>query len=448
MQTSRYNISLPDEPNPGEMLIFNTLSGSLFVLEPEYRQSLEALQNGAELGDDDLVRLGEMQAEGYVVGDGVDEDDMVIQHMRTMVYTKPHTFMAKVMTTMACNLACEYCFESHADRSQAMSLETARRVLQKIQLRAEDIEAQGVELDFYGGEPLINPEVIRFLSRELLDWCRETGRTYSFTMTTNGTLLTPELVTELKPLGFKGARVSLDGVKEVHDSRRPFRAGGGSSYEAIMRNLHQVAELVPITIVTVYSEDNPDQYLAFMDELAAQGILDKLAGVQPGLEMDYLDEKGRACNSGACEMDARQAKRFVGLLKILAGRGVRVRQDLLAGVGCSMATNSGVWIFTPGGLIHKCPMVAHQDVRAVGSVDSPAMFPSFHADLNREFWRKCLHEEQCPYLPMCGPGLGCRAEALGRTGDLWGMACNRSFFEYYVPQAMRLELASMEEGEA
>jgi uncharacterized protein len=444
VKPSSYNITLPDEPGPGEMIIFNTLSGSLFVLEPEYRRSLEALQSGGELSPGDQERLEEMAAEGYVVPDGADEDEMVVLRMRTAVYDSGADFTAKIMTTMACNLACEYCFESHMDRAQTMSLETAQAVVERIQELVEEISAHKVLLDFYGGEPLVNPGVIKAVSGAMGQWCQETGREYSFTMTTNGTLLTPGLVKELLPLGFKGARVSMDGTKEVQDVRRPFRSGQGSSHDVIVSNLREVADLVPVSITFLYSEKDPDQLGKFLDELEEEGLLQKLASLQPGMESGYLDQEGAVCNANECELSADKARIFVKMLKILSQRGVKIKQDLLAGSNCGLMANAGAWVFYPNGNIYKCPLVAGRDEYLAGKADQGLMLPFYYEGLNKELWRKCLEESGCQYLPMCGSGLGCRVAALAKTGDLWGMACSKEFFELYLPMAMRMEVENSE----
>jgi uncharacterized protein len=442
LKPSRYNITLPDEPTPGEMIIFNTLSGSLFVLEPDYRKSLEALQSGAELGPDDLERLGEMKNEGYVVYSGDEEEQKTVYHFRRTVYSPDSEFTAKILTTMACNLACEYCFESRMDRAHTMNLETAEAAVEMIKERVDEISAQKINLDFYGGEPLLNQEVIKYVSNELGAWCKETGRSYGFTMTTNGTLLTIDTVNQLLPLGFKAARVSMDGVKEVHDARRPFRKGQGSPYDLIIKNLKDIVELLPVTITMVYPEKDPGQLDIFLDDLESKGLLDKLASIQPGLVSGYMDQEGSICNPNDCDMNADQARLFVSLVKTLAQRGVRIRQDLLASSNCSLSTSSGTWIINPQGLIHKCPMLCGNKEYAVGSVLDDGFGENYFKDLNRELWQRCLKDSDCPYLPMCGSGLGCRLAAKAQEGDLWGMACSRDFFEFYVPEAMRMEVES------
>lgn len=438
MIPSRYNLILNDEPNPGEALIFNTLHGGLFVLEPEYRQSLERLTAGAELDPADHQRLAEMAGEGFVAPGPEAERDQVIHRLGRAAYGASETLAAKVLTTMACNLDCVYCFESQMERAPRLSPDDAARVVERLIARAEDAGASKIAVDFYGGEPLLNPEAIVSVAGGIQAWCRENGRQFSFGLTTNGTLLTRAMVERLLPLGLTQARVSLDGAAAVHDARRPFRGRQGSSHAVIMANLAEVVDLLRVTATVTYSGPGLGAFAELLDDLAARGLLHRLATIQPGLEQQHLDGQGQACGKGACAMDAGSARLFLGLLGLLVERGVHPRTDLLSATNCSLCSEAGPWIFTPDGAIHKCPMVMGQDGLRLGRLESAVLEPAYFRLIAAEPWRRCL-DSDCPYLPLCGPGLGCRVEALQKTGDILGYSCAREFQEAYLPGAMRLE---------
>lgn len=440
MQASRFNISIPDVPGPGELLIFNTLSGGLFVLEPEYRQTLEKVSKGEPLDEEDQSRAAELASEGYLAPSAEFEEDKLVHHMLGAEYATPSTLQAKVLTTMSCNLACKYCFETHMERAPRMSLDTAHKVCELIMKRAEDGQVKVIEIDFYGGEPLLNQPVIEEVSRTLGEFAKEKGMEYRFTMTTNGTLLTPEVVNKLKPLGLAGARVTLDGLPQVHDARRPFRKGDGSCFQVIMNNLEQILDKLPVTLTNIYSGDDLSNTEALLDYLGEKGLLKKFKAFQVGPEMGYLDEQGKVCGSAGCNMDIDTAENFLKGLTMLFERGVKFRGDLLAASNCSLSTEGGGLLFAPEGDIFKCPMLMGQSQYAVGRVDAPDFFPRYYSDINRQKWRECPERDSCAYLPMCGTGLGCRLSALEKKQPLWGDSCTKDFMEAYVPQAMKLEL--------
>ncbi len=274
---SRYNVILNDEPHPGEALIFNTLHGALFVLEPDYRQSLERLAAGAELCPADHQRLAEMAGEGFVAASAGAERDQVIHHLERAAHGHPEILAAKVLTTMACNLDCVYCFETQMDRAPRLGPEDAARVVARLIARAGETGAAGIAVDFYGGEPLLNPEAILILAGGPEDWRQENGRQFSFSPTTNGTLSTRAMVERLLPLGLSQFRVSLDGAAPVHDARRPFRGRPGSSHGVIMANLAEAVDLVRVTPIVTCSASDPGVFAGLLDDLAARALLHRLA---------------------------------------------------------------------------------------------------------------------------------------------------------------------------
>ena len=132
-----------------------------------------------------------------------------------------------------CNLNCTYCFAAqgkyHGDRA-LMSFETGKRALDFL------VETSGkrrnLEVDFFGGEPLMNFEVVKQLvayARSIEDKC---GKHFRFTLTTNGVLLDDE-VTEFANRECHNVVLSLDGRKEVHDRLRKTINGKGS-YDTIV----------------------------------------------------------------------------------------------------------------------------------------------------------------------------------------------------------------------
>ena len=140
-----------------------------------------------------------------------------------------------------CNLNCEYCFASqgkyHGDRA-LMSFEVAKQAIDFL------IENSGsrknLEVDFFGGEPLMNFEVVK----EITAYCRsiekEKGKNFRFTLTTNGVLLDDEVI-DFANRECHNVVLSLDGRKEVHDRLRKTVNGKGS-YDVIVPKFQHFVE--------------------------------------------------------------------------------------------------------------------------------------------------------------------------------------------------------------
>lgn len=132
-----------------------------------------------------------------------------------------------------CNLACRYCFAEEGEyhgRRALMSFEVGKKALDF--LIDHSGNRRNLEVDFFGGEPLMNWQVVKDLvaygrSRESLY-----NKKFRFTLTTNGVLLNDEIM-EFANREMGNVVLSIDGRKEVHDYMRPFRSGAGS-YDLII----------------------------------------------------------------------------------------------------------------------------------------------------------------------------------------------------------------------
>ncbi len=127
-----------------------------------------------------------------------------------------------------CNLNCSYCFASqgkyHGDRA-LMSLDTGKRALDFL------IENSGsrrnLEVDFFGGEPLMNWQVVKDLVKYARSIEKEKGKNFRFTLTTNGMLIDDDVI-DFCNREMSNVVLSLDGRKEIHDRLRVDYAGRGS----------------------------------------------------------------------------------------------------------------------------------------------------------------------------------------------------------------------------
>ena len=141
-----------------------------------------------------------------------------------------------------CNLSCDYCFAAqgkyHGDRA-LISFEVGKRALDFLIENSEN--QKNLEVDFFGGEPLMNWEVVKQLvaygrSRE-----EETGKHFRFTLTTNGVLVDDEVI-EFSNQEMNNVVMSLDGRREVHDALRKTVTGRGS-YDEIVPKFQKFAKL-------------------------------------------------------------------------------------------------------------------------------------------------------------------------------------------------------------
>jgi uncharacterized protein len=140
-----------------------------------------------------------------------------------------------------CNLACKYCFAEEGEyhgRRALMSYEVGKKALDF--LVADSGSRRNLEVDFFGGEPLMNWQVVKDLVAYGRELEKQHDKHFRFTLTTNGVLLNDEAM-EFCNKEMDNVVLSIDGRKEVHDFMRPFRKGAGS-YDLVLPKFQKFAD--------------------------------------------------------------------------------------------------------------------------------------------------------------------------------------------------------------
>jgi len=140
-----------------------------------------------------------------------------------------------------CNLNCQYCFASQGKYNgerALMSFEVGRQALDF--LVANSGRRVNLEVDFFGGEPLLNWDVVKRLVAYARSIEKEKNKNFRFTLTTNGVLVDDEVI-EFSNREMSNVVMSIDGRKEVHDALRKDYAGRGS-YDVIVPKFQKFAK--------------------------------------------------------------------------------------------------------------------------------------------------------------------------------------------------------------
>ena len=220
-----------------------------------------------------------------------------------------------ICPTMGCNFDCPYCFEDH--RVGRMSTEVQDDVVALTERMLEASGAKNIHVSWFGGEPLLVPDIIESLSERLMALADERGGEYAAGIITNGYLLTQDIADMLERCKVNYAQVTIDGMGATHDATRRL-SGGGPTFERITSNLRDVRIPFTVSIRHNVHEDNRSE----MDEL--KEFIDKLAE-ESGNKLNYYpapvtgsetaDERGEQvgllCETNASEVGIRQeAGRF------------------------------------------------------------------------------------------------------------------------------------------
>ena len=321
-----------------------------------------------------------------------------------------------------CNLACKYCFAEEGEyhgRRALMSFEVGKKALDF--LIANSGSRRNLEVDFFGGEPLMNFDVVK----QLVAYGREQekihDKNFRFTLTTNGVLLNKD-IQDFANKEMANVGLSVDGRKEVHDFMRPFRGGQGSydkiipKFKAMAESRHQTDYNVRGTF-THYNTDFASDVLSLADE----GF--KQISVEPVVAPDSEDYAIKASDlPKIMEEYDRLAKEMLKREK--EGRGFNFFHFMidLSGGPCVAKRLSGCGsgteylAVTPWGDFYPCHQFVGQEEFLMGNVDDGIV----RNDLQEEF--KCCNVYAREKCQSCFAkfycSVGCAANAYNFTGNI------------------------------
>ena len=420
----------------GSEFVYLVSAGAIFEIDTHVRVVLDRL-DGQELTHAALVR--ELVAEGSTA----EEADGLVRELRQarLIHlghampvaeapqAPPADFPLQALVlnvTNQCNLACTYCYEFGADKiatpagkPKYMTLETAMASVDL--LIAEAIGRKSVHITFFGGETLMNFKLLRDVVAYANEATNAAGKDITYSLTTNATLLTPEIVTFLSDNRI-GVTVSMDGPPELQDKHRVFKNGKGS-YAAIeprLRTLIAHHKTRAITARVTLTEGVTDVVRIFRhlkDDLGFHEV--GFAPVTTGETRAYsLDGNG---------MDSVLAQ-FNSLADVWLEYALRGEShgftnvsetisELISGVNKSHPCGAGLGLMgvSPSGDLSPCHRFTDADTHSMGHVSigiDRVKQGDFLAKGHVQAKYDC---QSCWARPLCAGG--CHHEAFVRYGD-------------------------------
>ncbi|MCR5508043.1 MAG: thioether cross-link-forming SCIFF peptide maturase [Lachnospiraceae bacterium] len=324
-----------------------------------------------------------------------------------------------------CNLACRYCFAEegkyHQDKRQLMSYEVGRQALDFLVAGSEG--RRNLEVDFFGGEPLMNFDVVKQLVTYGRSLEEKYDKKFRFTLTTNGVLLNDEIL-EFANKEMSNLVLSIDGRREIHDLMRPFRGGQGS-YDAIVDKFKKAADSRNQTDYYVRGTFTRNNLDFSEDVMHLAGLGFKQISVEPvvaGPDEDYSIREEDV--PFILEQYDILARKLIELKK--QGRGVNFFHfmiDLEGGPcvykrlsGCGSGTE--YLAVTPEGDLYPCHQFVGQDGFKLGNVYDGIVNTELRDEFklcnvySREKCRECFARFYCSG--------GCAANAFAFSGDING----------------------------
>lgn len=248
MNYKKSNFNFVYRRNFNEFVIYNTFSKALVVLDNE---EISQYENGSYI---DKIMQKQLIDNGILIENSFDEMRFLkYLHYRTKFAND--TLFLTIAPTLECNFACPYCYENR--RNGKMSEEIQDAIIAFI----EGVIKKGVsniDITWYGGEPLLYTDIVLSMSKKITDLIMKYNCKMSMYMVTNGYLLNKRIVELMDTVGITRIQVTLDGLRDNHNKRRPLRNGDGT-FDRILDNLNLFCDS-PIEVLVRMNVDNTNCY--------------------------------------------------------------------------------------------------------------------------------------------------------------------------------------------
>ena len=426
MHLSRYLKHYPSENDPGSLILFSTWHLSKIQIK---KNTFKAIERG-EISPENQELLAGL---GMLIPDREEEKRSVLTLLdRINKYSPGMDFIA--VMNLDCNFACKYCFEGGLKGSLYMSKETADQLITFIKERFTD-NKNTLLVDFYGGEPLLSLDLIKYISRELKHFTEERGASYGFSLVTNGALFKRKTAEELAGLGLKNVKITIDGPAEIHNRNRPFKSGT-PSFDTLINNIKDTHDIVKINLGGNFEPDNYRYFPLLLDFLEGQGLRPENLGM---IKFDPVAKRSeRVMNptdyrGGCISLDEPWLLDATEVLREeILRRGYKTPN--ISHKLC-MVESRHSYVVNYDGALYKCPgFIGMEEFKCGDIKEGIADYAGSH---NLGIWK---NEEctDCVYLPLCYGG--CRYMTFLRDGNVKTLDCQREYLDSTLEEMIKQEI--------
>lgn len=330
-----------------------------------------------------------------------DIDENAVAKLYRMEEVMKNDLQVMILPTSACNFQCVYCYETM--KSFHMNKETQNRV--KMFFNREVRYHRLVHVEWFGGEPLVQKELVYDLSESIISTCQRYGKPYRASITTNGYLL--DIATFQRLLGYHVYTycITLDGPSAVHDKLRPQKDGKGS-FHKIIQNLLDIKNKIISHYFTIVLRINvtkdllecfedfleflryhfdDDPRFTFMFRIVGDYGGDRIAEIRSHL-LDTVDVV------------------YDQLLRSKITLDYRAHYALLSNSVCSAAKRHAYTLYMDGS-IYKCNSLVGDEKGYIGSLGQHGELIIDEGLLSRWIATNCNNDQKkcvdCKFAPSC-----------------------------------------------
>ncbi len=396
-KSSCFNINISKD---GDKYLYNSFSKACVRIIPDKAHTLEeALNADLELPGEAGQFQAQLLKNGFLVKSGTDEVEQ-LRYMYTRNYFAGSVLNIVLLPTMACNLACPYCFEEgHKEIPLNAGYFPALRAFAEKNFAGKKV----VQVSLFGGEPLLK-------ATELLDYLKfcstlagKHGVKFLSSIVTNGVLLTEKISEALIDSGCSSLQVTIDGGKQTHDSLRVGK-DRSPTFDLILSNFKRAVSIAIarekklhfVLRINLYNQT---------DE-AVKGTLESIPSeLRPHIEALFRPVYSTKCFNSVNSDTHETLTHYYGLAKKL---GYQIQQNTYLLQQCEASGDESFFYITPDLKTWKCLTDMGHDAPCFGRISAGGEHQIDREKLaawfsNSDPFRdpECL---QCGKLPDCYGG--------------------------------------------
>lgn len=395
---SKYNLFFKTEDK--RFLLLNTFKRSRLLVDQELKETVE---RGEFHGvNPEIVR--QLSAHSILVT--ADELSQFTSLYERRVCS-PFEYEFTLLPWYRCNLNCYYC--THSEK--ILSPDQLQKFKEFFSSELEKGKFENVAVRIAGGEPLMYPDILSRILRDLSKIAEEHSKKFFSGMATNGTLLTKEILDELSSIN--AVQLTFEGDRNYHDTVRYDLRG---TFDRVLKSAEMIRDAGILLNMRVHVSEKNVQGL---EELFSE--LHSRIGI--GMEYKTMITAAPVIKTRICPLYPSRCTESFDAVRLLpqAWEAAKRSGIIISGLPhppyemlpCPYVTPTSI-VIDPDGKGYKCLLAAGEHISDVGSVEE-----GIYSPFNRELWHdQCA---SCQLLPLCGGGCAWRrssGDPCGGTHDL------------------------------
>lgn len=406
--------------NSKSILLANTLNEAIVILDKIVFDKIARNLNSLDDSDTTVQQLVEAE---FLIPNEIDERTNYISALLSE-WNAEKNLCLHILPTTACNFKCVYCYQSGINRTSSLDFNKVNKIIQFLTKYIGNKKIDNAIVVLHGGEPTINWKVVPTLLQKLDDLFQKNNITWSVQIVSNAYELTPEKSALLAKYDWHRAQFTIDGPKNVHDTRRMLTNGAGS-YEKIIENIKYILDNNLINRVSIrlnFDESNWKEIKNYLYELKCLFGTNKVL-----LSLGYIsDTIYNTTAENYIHFNALRDESLFHAYSELYKEAIRVgfeMPDYFMFEGLCTAKMKNAMVISPNGDIYKCLSGVGRSEFIVSNIDKVENLPNY---LYPDMYNDCF-DKHCPFIPLCNSG--CRFNGYLKTGNIHSNDCKMDLLQ-------------------